>query len=395
MIEGANGVVSPAQKRIRENRTLLVGKGIEHSMFVPTKVGLKKSILDATRPVQEHFKLIGFHDYDQQMQGPESKVIKTAYFMKPDGSTETTMSIYRPVTKKGDPRMWFKGLGEYADPDDQVAIILYQDIPYIINLSNFDLNSCLLDGDEIGGFLLSYYERESSISNELLEKLRLIARKPLKSVGTGDTTIGMTIESALEIPANSSKAPDYKGIELKSARKKKSRSTLFAQVPDWSKSVCQSSAEILNKYGYQRAEDFKLYCTVSAQKSNPQGLKLEFRSADDELVELHDVDGDVVVWSGKKLRDRLAEKHNETFWVEAKSEVIDDKEYFHLKSITHTKRPLLSQFMSLIEDGTITMDHLIKRTPNGKSAREKGPLFKIDKKNLGLLFPEPVTYSLV
>jgi hypothetical protein len=43
------------------------------------------------------------------------------------------------------------------------------------------------------------------------------------------------------------------------------------------------------------------------------------------------------------------------------------------------------------------MDHLIKRkiTDTGKKqVSEKGPLFKIDKRNLNLLFPAPITYSI-
>ncbi|AQS35244.1 hypothetical protein Sps_00019 [Shewanella psychrophila] len=41
------------------------------------------------------------------------------------------------------------------------------------------------------------------------------------------------------------------------------------------------------------------------------------------------------------------------------------------------------------------MDHLIKRTGGVKpKVAEKGPLFKINKRDLSLLFPEPVKYYL-
>jgi hypothetical protein len=40
------------------------------------------------------------------------------------------------------------------------------------------------------------------------------------------------------------------------------------------------------------------------------------------------------------------------------------------------------------------MDHLIKRKCGASSAAEKGPLFKINKRDLAFLFPEPKTYSL-
>ena len=40
------------------------------------------------------------------------------------------------------------------------------------------------------------------------------------------------------------------------------------------------------------------------------------------------------------------------------------------------------------------MDHLIKMKGGTTSAKEKGPLFKIDKRNLSLLFPDPIEYIL-
>lgn len=70
-------------------------------------------------------------------------------------------------------------------------------------------------------------------------------------------------------------------------------------------------------------------------------------------------------------------------------------EWFQLESVTHTTRPSMDQFDRLLTDGTVTMDHLIKRKPSGGAA-EKGPLFKIETPRLGELFlGEPRKYSLV
>ena len=40
----------------------------------------------------------------------------------------------------------------------------------------------------------------------------------IKTMRPGDTGVGFTLETLLGIEANSNKAPDYKGIELKSSR---------------------------------------------------------------------------------------------------------------------------------------------------------------------------------
>lgn len=92
---------------------------------------------------------------------------------------------------------------------------------------------------------------------------------------------------------------------------------------------------------------------------------------------------------------QLVEKHAETFWIQADSVIEDGVECFNLISVTHTKRPLVSQLLPMIQSGMITMDHLIKRKGGVKpTVSEKGPLFKINKKDLSFLFPEPKTYSL-
>ncbi|MEX6200167.1 MvaI/BcnI family restriction endonuclease [Providencia stuartii] len=147
--------------------------------------------------------------------------------------------------------------------------------------------------------------------------------------------------------------------------------------------------------------DFKLYCTISTRKPNSQGLI--FKVEEDVLQEWSAEYKDdknifkehIASWSGKLLRKRLKEKHSETFWIEAKSQFIDGVEYFQLISVTHTKAPLLNQLMPLLESGTITMDYLIKRSAKNGRVTEKGPLFKINSRDLSLIFPEPVKYSLI
>ena len=238
----------------------------------------------------------------------------------------------------------------------------------------------------------------NSIAEELLLKLKKLAENgPIKSLLDADTSVGRTLETALDIEINSSKNPDYRGIELKSFRKRKGiRKNLFAQVPDWKLSKFKSSAEILNEFGYHRDGDFKLYCTISTQNRNSQGLKLKLDDDIEQLIENSDNPeiGDFVVWSLEKLHKRLLKKHNETFWISAETVKKDGVTYFNYTSVEHTKKPISSQFDILLDQGIITIDHLIKRTKTGGD-REKGPLFKIKPDSLGLLFPPSDKYSLV
>ena len=381
--------------RIAKNKEYFASVGVEFSIFEPTITGLKKSILDATRPVRAHFESEGFHYFDHQKQGDDHKIIKNAFFVDGDSIAPSKVSLYRPKTKQGDPRMWFSKLPSFAEPEDQVAIVVLDDELYLFNVSRILLENISLTS--LAAQIIQRYLRvKNGIADELLLKLKEIAKKPIKSSIKGDTAVGMAVELALGLDANSSKKPDYKGIELKSGRGNKNRTTLFAQVADWGLSPCKSSAEILDKYGYERGADFKLYCTISTQNANSQGLKFYYDESTDQLIEKDKNGNTVAIWTGKLLRDRLLEKHSETFWIHATSVVTNGVEYFNLISVTHTKRPLESQLMPLIQAGVITMDHLIKRKGGVKpSVSEKGPLFKINKRDLSFLFPKPEIYELL
>lgn len=381
--------------KIAENKEILVKHGIEFSVFEPTKTGLEKSILDATHPVRLHFEHEGFHNYNIQLQGPDYKIIKQAFFIGSKTKIESKMSLYRPKTKKGDPRMWFRNLGTFADAGDQIATIILDGVVYLLNISKINEQDFSNDSP-ISVLINQYIKFTSGVSEELLAKLTELSKQPIPAIMDGDTAVGMSIEAALGIPANSDKEPDYKGIELKSGRGTKNRTTIFAQVANWDISPCKSSAQILDKYGYERGDDFKLYCTVKSNTANSQGLQFKIDKDSNDLIEFHSSGDEVARWKEEVLINRLQEKHAETFWIKAKSIEIDGKEHFQIESITHTKSPVLSQFIPLIESGVITMDHLIKRKGGPKpKISEKGPLFKIDKKNLGLLFPKPIQYNLI
>ena len=382
----------------------LTGSNAEAALLEITETGLNKSIMDATHPLRRLLRQKGLHDYETQGQGTSNKVMVHAVihgFMAP---ADTKASLYRPETKQGDPRIWFYGLKGAAKPGDILAVIPHESTLHLLNLSELDVPALASQqGHSVARLLQVILAASSSVSDELLGRLcELAARGPIRSVidTRADTAIGRTLEHELGIAMNSLEAPDYKGIELKSYRKKKVgrqvRKTLFAQVPDWSASKLKSSAEILDAFGYERDGAFKLYCQVEATKRNSQGLMLRLDQAGDSLWENSDQPQyeDFAAWPLERLRNKLMAKHAETFWVGAKTKISGGKEYFQFTEAVHTRKPIASQFDILIEQGVISMDHLIKRKPGG-GAKEKGPLFKIEASSLGLLFPPPVHYDLL
>jgi hypothetical protein len=379
---------------------LLTKNQVSLTLIEPTETGLKKSIMDATGSVRSFLKENQIHDYDLQGQGPENKVQINAIIYEDFKITNSTASLYRPQTKKGDPRIWFSGLTKIANPNDIIAIVYYDDSLHVFNLTRLDISS-LINSSLSNPFkeLISVINfEESEIATELLNKLKTIAKKGyVKSVVNSDTGIGRTIESLLGIKMNSSKSPDYKGIELKSFRdSRNNRKSLFGKTPDWELSKFKSRVEILDAFGYWEKGVFRLYNTIRGTGRNAQGLILKIEDKKDWLVENSDRPeiGDFLVWKLETLRKELLKKHKETFWIRADSKIEDNNEYFHFTEVEHTKNPMIDKFEILVETGAITLDYPIKRMPDGKVI-DKGCNFKLKSNCLDLLFPPSEKYLLI
>lgn len=351
--------------------------------------------MDATLPMRTLLAEARLHDFVGQAQGPANKRVVDGKIILNDRAIDVGVSLYRPVTKRGDPRLWPGSFSHYADPDDVFAVFIAEGALCFVNLTKSNLAEAVRLGVHTvtSDLIAAIRQKTSSFSNELLGMFRaLAARGPLVALGTGDMSVGLTIETALGIKRNSARKPDYKGIEIKAKRwalgRVSNRYTLFACVPNWVLSPCKSSAEILTKYGYQSGSVYKLYCTVSAAKRNSQGLQFRVDSDIGRLVEYawrgSPTKQDVAVWELARLHRYFGEKHGETFWVHATPVLTQNARAFKLAEIIHTRGPSYPQFDHFLEDGVISMDHLIKRT--GSKVVEKGPLFKIAPDRLGELF---------
>lgn len=384
------------QKKIK----LLTKNQVSLTLIEPTQTGLKKSIMDATGSVRSFLKNENIHDYDLQKQGTESKIIFPTVIHTGFKTIKSKASLYRPSTKNGDPRIWFYSLTKVADPNDIIAITYYNDSFQVFNLTKLDVEA-LISSTIINPFqelISSINFEESEIAIELLNKLKLISNKGfIKSEVNSDTGIGRTIESLLGIEMNSSKAPDYKGIELKSFRDaRNNRKGLFGKTPNWNLSKFKSRVEILDAFGYWEKGIFRLYNTMRGTGRNAQGLILRIEDKKDWLVENSDKPeiGDFLVWELETLRKALLKKHKETFWIKAESKIEDNNEYFHFIEVEHTRNPMVDKFEILVETGAITMDYPIKRMPSGKVI-DKGCNFKLNSNSLDLLFPPSESYSLI
>lgn len=383
--------------------SVLTSIGLPTAYLELTQTGLGKSIMDATESVRRFLDQTGIHAYGNQAQGTENKVLLSARVVHATGKIETTsVSLYRPETKNGDPRIWIYGLKSYAKAGDVVILTKIAGELWVSNLSRSDLTRIAMEANEFADALAPAFASKTLVVDDLTAALLdIAARGFIPADGHGDTMVGRVLETELGIKANSSKSPDFHGIELKAYRVKPKtsghamkRRNLFAKTPDWKTSPLKSSRQILDTFGYGAEGERRLYCEVRSTRFNTQGLRLKVDEENGNVLEVSDNAAfpTVALWPVGGLQDALAKKHGETFWVGAESKKIDGQEHFRYFAVEHTQGPLVEQFAPLVAAGIISLDHLIKQ--KGASAVEKGPLFKIDNTSAGLLFPNPRHFRL-
>ena len=397
----------------RTNMEYLVNHNVKFTQVQITATGLKKSILDATTPMRTYFKENNVHDYELQSQGPENKVTKKTYILTGGKVIESTTSLYRPVTKEGDPRLWIYRLKETTEADDIHAIIaLNPDELYVINLTKIDIpRFCETDIENpIKDLVKGLSDYADIVSEELLYRLLDFKGIWIDTNLRADTAIGRQVEALLGIDMNASREPDYKGIELKSFRSQRPniKKNLFCKVPDWDISHLKSGAEIVEKYGYLSGGIKSYRNTLYCKSPNSQNLRLKMNYPDNLLEieedrkiaeDVYKKVADVAVWRLQTLHQCLLQKHHETFWIEVDSRIGDQgQEQFRFNKIEHTRNPNVSQFDILLEQSMITVDLLLGRPKvdltTGKPKKGGDAVsFKIKKSAAGLLFPQSKFYT--
>lgn len=377
------------------------------AFLVPTPTGYEKSIMDAIGTVRELLYEEGIHDYSIQGQGPQNKVMVQSYFVFENCMVETAASLYRPVTKKGDPRIWFSNLRKYCAPCNLLALTVANGAIYVFNLSNSRIVNSLFSGGYVADVLNNIRYAHESVAIELLNKIRLIHNMGyIPSITPGDPGVGDTLENALGIQRNNIQAPDYKGIELKATRlsragtkRASTRNTLFTKVPDEGMTYRQ----IIDNFGKwqiprnQTEPRLQLYETFRVSRPNAYDLQLDVDINNDRLVMLH-VNPNcsrnyVSSWILTNLKQTLLTKHHETFWVKAEAIMQNGIEYFRYDKILHTKNPNTSLIAPLLETDKITVDLAAHYEPDGKW-RDHGMLFKMKPEDITLLLSDPVEYDL-
>ncbi len=155
---------------ISEVSSAILNAGYDVSFLVPTQTGLEKSILDAHESLRSFFNRTKLHDYSLQEQGLKKYV--SAEFITSHEVFTTKVSLYRPKTKKGDPRIWIYGLAKFVKAGNLLALVVVEGQLYIFNCSNKSDFIAALDSG-----LPRISKLLSPVATELLQKLVMISQK--------------------------------------------------------------------------------------------------------------------------------------------------------------------------------------------------------------------------
>ena len=221
--------------------------------------------------------------------------------------------------------------------------------------------------------------------NELKARLEALKERGFGvSLRRGDTGIGYTLETLLDLDENNLKLPDFGTMELKSQRKNVSNKvTLFT----FNRGVWKlRQKDVIQRYGYVDTRDRpSLYCTVTSVP-NPQGL---FLAADDQGLVLRHTDGSVIAtWPANRLLEAFKDKMPALAVVYADSRInSDNKEEFWFNECHILTDPNIHNFMDLIKQNLIVVDLRMHIKSDG-AVRNHGTAFRIDGRFLSLCFAD-------
>lgn len=208
----------------------------------------------------------------------------------------------------------------------------------------------------------------------------------VKSLRSGPTGIGYTLETLLGIAENNSALPDIEGAELKATRSSSgSMITLF---------TCDRNAWVMpplvaiQRYGTIDRNPARngrrgLYFTMS-RTPNGSGLRL---STDNDHVSVVHTDGTIVArWPHTQLAEKFERKFPSLLLVSADTQMQHDGEYFH-----YTRAMLLSGsspdlFRQQLEADNVLVD--LRLHDKGTRARNHGTGFRAFERSLPHLFQQ-------
>src|SRR3989339_1947951 len=211
----------------------------------------------------------------------------------------------------------------------------------------------------------------------------------VKSLRSGPTGVGYTLETLLKIKENNISSPDLGEIELKSQREKHTGMTTLFTFNN--KAWKTDPLVAVKKYGSKDKDNrIGLYYTMG-MKPNSTGL---FLFVDEKAISVRHIDGKIIaIWQLSEIEKRFEAKVKNVLLVKAKVEERDGVEYFlfdRARLLSHgtTQAILKNQF----ENGNLLVD--LRLHDAGTMARNHGTGFRVYENKLEDLYEkvEEITF---
>jgi len=325
-------------------------------------------------------------------QGWPEKQVKAAvgaYFdllkAQDEGDWQNKADIYRNLSDRFPDR----SVKAFERKFQNISAVLYEEnLPYCDGLK-----PCFNYQNLLRLVVLDHLKRSPVPVQEphtiLFRKLRELKRRgflPVAARGSG--RYGLTIEKNLGIPPNSSKSPDFMGIEIKT-KCGQSLQTLFSKIPSRYTGVADK-ADLVSRHGYDDPARGRraLYTSFS---SAPDSLGFRMKVRGDQLVVLHG-GTELLEYDAEVLEEALLSKHSQTFFVALAGRKREGKEECRVESAVYCKWPSIIRFLRLADAGGIFLDFTLSQV--GGRVKDHGFLWRIRSETLPKLYLKTESDSL-
>jgi len=284
------------------------------------------------------------------------------------GSSVKKSEIYKELAQ----RFPGRSAKAFALKFQNISAVLYEEsLPYCDGLKprfNYQNLLRLLVLDRLKRSPIPVQEPHTILFRKLSE---LKSRGYIKVEGKSTGRFGLAIEKWLGIPPNSSKSPDFMGIELKT-KFGKTLQTLFSRTPSRYTGVANKTA-LVGKYGYHDPVKNRqaLYTSFS---STPDPLGFQLTVKRDRIVVVHS-GVELLEFDAERIEAALLSKHSQTAFVALSKRVRKGKEECRVESATYCKGPSIIRFLRLVESNRVYLDFTISQ--KGAKVKDHGFLWRI------------------
>ena len=356
-------------------------------------------------PVFAYHLFPSFADFDPALQMNYEKQITTIWPQLNEESSkaskwkhyhrypERRMTSLQPELLNNKPAGSLLVVGKYKDQTEYECLVITPNNSRYLEIgSKFLLDNENEDHYFTGAAIIpieEFLKEEKEITPlaELMDLFESVSSRGfIETQRDGDTGIGYTFETLLNIKSNSSKKPDYKGIEIKCSRSKKPKAkrtsptgkqTLFSLIPNWSN--IGGRRGLIEQYGNDDPQKNRtsIYCTIKVLP-NSYGWNLEI-DEENQIIHVCHNGQRVVYYTLDDLRSALESKHGESVFITAETKLnANKKEEFYFDSLTHCREVLFSEYLALIKENLAGLDFAI-HMKDGK-VRDHGFLWRMDSK---------------